>query len=550
MELYPGLMAECTKPPIPGSGVCPGQSTGRGILDDAVSLVRGDRFLSYDFNANTQTQWGSSKLGERHPGAYSGMLPNLLFNGLPGTFVGTSSYAILPFYTPNAVQGILKGNNVLGRYDVTKPKDNSFFSVQTVAGSKAVLADTASFRAVNNAPVAQASTTSKIANGVSDGVNGVKAPAIAPSVSEKVIFEPDFEKLVTGFFSTNVKKLIEKNSLKFVKGRRSIDIVRDVTNIAPILWLADRFALPLKTVDQPRGILSIYDTLVAYLSVYQYQNENFFASKAWAARDASAQGTAKLQPIFETHLKTQRGVTEKVVDWLAKGSAFQVGPSADKLYHALNDTKRPIPELASEVLGMGAPVAGTLTQQASLLLDLFLTDSYKAQATRLSELAVQDPATSEAELQAYVREGIRLAPAVIAVPRIATKDVTIEDDARGPITIPAGRTVLVATSKAALDPTVFPEPTTFNATRPVESYALLDEGLHSVLGSRLTITALSAILREVFKLKNIRKAKGKLGVFTTVERSVTTDGIKIKSYLDSSSKESAFPTSLTLEYDA
>ena len=41
-------MAECTKPAMPGSGVCPGQTTGRGILDDAVSLVRGDRFLSYD----------------------------------------------------------------------------------------------------------------------------------------------------------------------------------------------------------------------------------------------------------------------------------------------------------------------------------------------------------------------------------------------------------------------------------------------------------------------------------------------------------------------
>lgn len=55
LELYPGLMAECTKPAMPGSGVCPGQTTGRGILDDAVALVRGDRFLSYDFNSTTLT---------------------------------------------------------------------------------------------------------------------------------------------------------------------------------------------------------------------------------------------------------------------------------------------------------------------------------------------------------------------------------------------------------------------------------------------------------------------------------------------------------------
>lgn len=40
LELYPGLMAEVTKPPMAGSGVCPGQTTGRGILDDAVALVK------------------------------------------------------------------------------------------------------------------------------------------------------------------------------------------------------------------------------------------------------------------------------------------------------------------------------------------------------------------------------------------------------------------------------------------------------------------------------------------------------------------------------
>src|ERR1700759_5481949 len=107
LELYPGLMAECTKPPMPGSGVCPGQTTGRGILDDAVALVRGDRFLTYDFNSTTLTNWGVSKLADLPPGTYGKvMLPKLLFNGLPGEFTGTSPYALLPFYTPEAVKGI------------------------------------------------------------------------------------------------------------------------------------------------------------------------------------------------------------------------------------------------------------------------------------------------------------------------------------------------------------------------------------------------------------------------------------------------------------
>lgn len=119
LELYPGLMAECTKPAMPGSGVCPGHTTGRGILDDAVALVRGDRFLSYDFNSTTLTNWGFAKIASSAPpGAYGGMMAHLLFSALPGAWTGTSSYALLPFYTPPAVKGILKGNKVIEMYDM------------------------------------------------------------------------------------------------------------------------------------------------------------------------------------------------------------------------------------------------------------------------------------------------------------------------------------------------------------------------------------------------------------------------------------------------
>ena len=139
LELYPGLMAENTKPPMPGSGVCPGQTTGRGILDDAVALVRGDRFLSYDFNSSTLTNWGASKISESAPGAYGGMMPTLLMNALPGAWTGTSSYALLPFYTPRAARGILKGNNVIEKYDTERPSSGKdIVGVHTQAGCKAV----------------------------------------------------------------------------------------------------------------------------------------------------------------------------------------------------------------------------------------------------------------------------------------------------------------------------------------------------------------------------------------------------------------------------
>lgn len=48
----------------------------------------------------------------------TGMLPHLLFTGLPTAFSGTSPYVLLPFYTPKAVAEILKGNKVIDQYDL------------------------------------------------------------------------------------------------------------------------------------------------------------------------------------------------------------------------------------------------------------------------------------------------------------------------------------------------------------------------------------------------------------------------------------------------
>ena len=196
---------------------------------------------------------------------------------------------------------------------------------------------------------------------------------------------------------------------------------------------------------------------------------------------------------------------------------------------------------------MGAPVAGNLTQQASLLIDLFLSPGYESYKERIIELANMDEASSERELQGFVYEGMRHAGVVPGLPRVASKNVTIVDGVRGPVHIQAGRTVLVATSKAAMDPLAYPEPEKLNPHRPFKDYTILGHGLHFCFGARLVGCSLAATLREVFKLKNLRRAPGKQGRFSVVEHHLA--GIKMRHYLDASSGESPIPTSLTLEYD-
>lgn len=546
LELYPGLMAEVTKPAMPGSGVCPGQTTGRGILDDAVALVRGDRFLSYDFNSTTLTNWGFAKLQNSiQPGAYGGMLPYLLFNGLPGAWTGTSSYALLPFYTPKAAKEILTTNKVLPLYDTERPaSDKVVIGILTHEGCKKVFEDRDNFRVMYQAAIRNCTDGHDFMIGWDDALRHDPRS----SILHKVFFEAGFEAKVSKFFGTTVAKLIKDHTLKYSNSsRRSIDIVRDVTNVTPILWLADRFALPLKTADRPHGILSPYEAFTVYLVLFMYQSFNIIPQNEWFLRESATQAAPVLRSIFEAHLKTQAGITEDLVDWLAKGSSFEVGPEAVRLYHALNESKLPIGDMVGDCIGMGAPVAGNLTQQASLLIDLFLSEGYEEYKARIVELAQKTDEASEKELQGFVFEGMRHAGVVPGLPRVASRDVTVIDGVRGPVQIKAGNTILIATSKAAMDPVQFPNPEKLNPFRDPKDYLLLGHGLHFCFGARLVGCSLAATLREVFKLKNVRRATGTQGHFSTVYHEFA--GVKMRVYLDANAKESPIPTTLTLEYD-
>lgn len=545
LELYPGLMAEVTKPPIAGSGVCPGQTTGRGILDDAVALVRGDRYLSYDFNSTTLTNWGVGTLGALQPGSYGGMMPKLLFTGLPAAWTGTSSYALLPFYTPKAAAEILEGNKAIDLYDLKRPRSDRFIvSVQTQAGCKKVFEDRSTFSVMYQAAIRNCTAGHDFMIGWDDAHKHNERS----SVLHKIFFEDGFEANVTSFFRVHVKRLIDQSSLKYSGTRRSIDIVRDITNVTPILWLAERFAIPLKTLETPHGLLSLPELFDLYLVLFMYQSFNILPINEWALREASLKFAPLLRGILEGHLRTQQGLKERFVDWLAKDTSYAVGPDADRLYHALNATNLPLGDLVGDGIGMAAPVAGNLTQQASLLIDLFLSPGYEQYKTRIITLAHSDnDPLADRELEGFVYEGMRHAGVVPGLPRVAQKDTVVSDGARGPIHIKQGQTILIATSKAAMDPSAFPSPEKLDPWRPRTDYTLLGHGLHFCFGARLVGPALAATLKEVFRLKGLRRAEGRPGRFTVVEHEVA--GVKMRHYLDGNAKLSPIPTSLRLEFD-
>jgi cytochrome P450 len=547
MELYPGLQAECTKPPIPGSGVCPGQTTGRGILDDAVALVRGDRFLTYDFNSSTLSNWGVSKLASATaPGSYGGVLPTLLFSGLPGEFTGTSAYALLPFYTPKAVRGILEGNGVLQQYDLQRPPTNAtkIVGIHTQEGCKRVFEDRDNFRVMYQAAIRNCTD----GHDFMIGWDQQKKHDERSNFLHHVFFEEGFEANVAQFFRQHVRELVEKSSLAYTDGRRSIDIVRDVTNVTPILWLAERFAIPLKTEQHPRGLITRAELFDLYLVLFMYQSFNILPYSEWKLRQASMKVAPLLRSILHGHLSTQTGGYKEVfADMVEKGTAYEVGPVADRLYKELAKSGLPVGDLVGDCIGMGAPVAGNITQQASLLIDLYLSPGYEKYKARIVELAHRDDAAADRELLGFVYEGMRHAGVVPGLPRVAAQDITIRDGQRGNIRIKANQTVLIATSRAAMDPTAYPHPELLDPHRPISSYTLLGHGLHFCFGARLVAPAIVSTLKEVFRLKNLRRAPGRPGQFSTVTHHLA--GVNMRVYLDANSKESPIPTTLTLIYD-
>ncbi|KAI7372333.1 linoleate diol synthase, partial [Hortaea werneckii] len=163
------------------------------------------------------------------------------------------------------------------------------------------------------------------------------------------------------------------------------------------------------------------------------------------------------------------------------------------------------------------------------------------------ELAHTDDPVSDRELQGFVYEGMRHAGVVPGLPRVANRDTVVMDGNRGPVPVKQDQMILIATSKAAMDPLAFPSPEKLDPHRPFKDYTLLGHGLHFCFGARLVGPSIAATLKEVFKLKNLRRAPGRQGHFTTVEHDVA--GVKMRQYLDANSQLSPIPTTLTLEYD-
>lgn len=113
-------------------------------------------------------------------------------------------------------------------------------------------------------------------------------------------------------------------------------------------------------------------------------------------------------------------------------------------------------------------------------------------------------------------EGIRL-NGTFGSYRHSTVSMTI-DDGGHPVKVKPGDKVFCSFVGANREAEFFPEPDTVRIDRPIDKYIHYGLGPHACLGGEASRTALTAMLRVVGRLDNLRRAPGPQGQLKKIPR--------------------------------
>ncbi|MCO5590220.1 hypothetical protein L7F22_044189 [Adiantum nelumboides] len=537
LELYPGLMAEETIPQVPGSGLQPGHTIGRGILADAISLVRGDRFLTYDLNASTLTNWGLAQV-QSAAGAYGGHLAHVLYRGLPNAWgSGNSTYSLLPFYIPVAARMILHDNGTLSKYDNTRPlPHNDLHVLKSRLAVEKALGDPMTFAADT--------TNLDIVTGLARNRNSLLLLEPAARAIQKAFFEPGFDANVIEYFGQITRQKIQECSLRVdtTSTSKQLDVIKDIINVVPIYWISGKVGIPLKTTETPLRLVTVFDLHNTLLTLAKFVSGVYTPEDAFGLREAAVKQSGHIRRILEHRYLTSSGARALVTNILTRGTQYELSQYAKNVYASLHSDGVSMHQAIAGLFAIILPATVELTTQTGLLLELFLDPAYDEVLKKLVELANREDKAARKEFVFWINEGIRLRPATPGVLRKATENTTIRDGENA-VKIKKGEHVLLATSLANLDPDAFPDP-----TRLGPYVDQIEDGLQSESSqSPVLLSAIVTMLKEVFKLPNIRKVKGISG--TVIGVSDTIDGVKVHKYVGSNSKEVQGPVSLVAEFD-
>jgi hypothetical protein len=480
VELYPGLVVEDAKKPMaPGSGLCPGYTTSRAVLSDAVALVRGDRFYTKDYNPRTLTNWGYRLVDSDTEVDHGCVFYKLFLHAFPKHFKPNSVYIHYPMTVSSFMHDTLKDLNKDKLYDFSKPVAYTKpHIVKEHALATKILADTTTFIPILNPALESILGTSSA---------DFKLPSNLPP-------SPSLEKEIRTFYTSKTRSLLASKSA-LIASFHQVDVVRDIGNLVPLHFVSALFMLPLKTLTQPHGIFTeaemhlILHTLASYLFV--------------------APDPTSLIPVHATARKptqTLGALVEGNVDAITRGSwlssvAQAIWPDASALkengmgiIHALLKASSD-DMIWPEILASAAATASLESELFAQVLEFYVLGKGKEHWSAIQALAREEGDAAFEKLTRYVVEGVRLAGEIALERTVATPTGSFKP----------GETIFVNLRAANHDTSVFPDPFAVKLDRPMDAYIRVSPS------EAQTRIALTAMLKEVARLKGLRPAAGPQG---------------------------------------
>ncbi|PQE12457.1 fatty acid oxygenase protein [Rutstroemia sp. NJR-2017a BBW] len=572
VELYTGLVCEDAKKPMdPGVGIAPTYTISRSILSDAVTLVRGDRFYTVDYHPANLTNFGITEASYDLNVNQGCVFYKLFIRAFPHHFKFNSIYAHYPLTIPSENKKIMTNLERVDDFSWEKPvRKSERINVVSYDGVRSVL---------TNADVFSVEPWRR---GFSylmgkPGANFMLAGdgdffKERRDQMKECLYQDNWHNSVKSFYESITLQLLKKWGYNVGGNTNQVDIIRDVSNSAHVHFAANIFHLPLKDEDSPKGVYTeheLYMVLAVMFIVIFFGDVD--PVKTFPLRAAGLPVTQDLGQLVEQN-----------VGFISKTNVPLVSGLVDSIMEEKNALKNYGVHMVRQLLksGLGVhettwsqilPTAGAMVaNQAQVfgqVIDFYLGDGkeHLPEINRLSKL--NTPEADEVLLH-YLMEGILIPHLFLTADysgmygtfgayRTCKENITIDDGQRKLHCKPgdsvftsfvshhASTPKLAAYVSLAKDPKIYPSPSTVRLDRPLDSYLVYGIGSHACLGGEASRVALTAMLKVIGRLDNLRRAPGPQGEMKKIQRE---GGFYV--YMDKNmSSEFPFPTTMKIQWD-
>ncbi|GAA6004088.1 hypothetical protein JCM10207_002420 [Rhodosporidiobolus poonsookiae] len=414
LELFPGLHAEAAKPSGQGSGLAVNYTISRAILSDAVSLVRGDRFSTTDFNSANLTSWGRQDCEpDLKGGSFGECIGKLLMRTLPHSYANNSAYALFPFSTPETVRKILTENGNIDEYSLERPtRTPPTHGIETYKACMEVLVLPSKFGTIYDEPIKNCSSPNYSYMIAEEG----DAHKRDREVQSKALFVPGWQEAIRAYYRNERATLIKQQAWSYDGKHMMLDVIRDVTNLVAVYWVSHQFGNPLKTTANPRGVLAPQELYFALSAFFMSVFMNFDLSASSKLRAAAKKVAPAVLGLVRARILQAKGVPSSI-DHLARHlqdlflekdeQAVVMGEEARAYYERLLLNDRPLESLEASMQSTMTASVSNQGQAAAQVINFFLADANKEHKDKLVALCKQGTPEADKTILALVHEALR-----------------------------------------------------------------------------------------------------------------------------------------------